>query len=126
METKKVQQIGSNHLYAVINCEIAVNNLRKSLKLNKIGENLLQNQRHRYHLNAKNQQQIEWFLSETTMFQHPRRRKLYQKRVHQGHKTQANLPKMPYFTDIRRNVNRNSVQTGQFMLKSSSATMWYI
>lgn len=127
METKKVQKIGSNHSYAVNNCEIAVKNLRKSFEISKIGGKLLQNQRHRFHLNAKNQQQqIEWYLSKNIMFQHPRRRKFYQKRMHQGHKTQANLPKMPYFTDICRNVDRNSVQNCQFMLKSSSATMWYI
>lgn len=120
METKKAQQIYSNNLYALNNCGIELSILPKVCKFGgKI-------QRHRFNLHARNQQQFHWYLSETKMFQHPRRRKLHQKRLHQGHNSVVNLPELSFIRDVYCDENMKSVQTCQFMLKSFvETTMWH-
>lgn len=74
-------------------------------------------------LNPNNKQSDFWYLSENKMFQHPRRRKFYEKRLQQG---QINVGKMPFAWDISRNMDTIDVQTPFIMLKSteSSHTMW--
>lgn len=124
METKEAQKIYSNYFYAVNKCGIE---LRKLPRVCKLRGKFQQNLRHRYSLSAKNQQLYEWYPSENTMFQNPRRRKLHQKRVHQGHNSLVNWPKMPFISDNYSDVNMKSVQTCPNMSKSDvKTTMWYI
>lgn len=121
METKKATKVYLNQLCALENHSIELRKLQKFSLLRKVPEN----QRfHRLCMSEKSQL-FEWYLSENTMFQHPRRRKFYLKRAQQGQNLSRNFAKMLYFRDNLQNDGIFIMQTPQIMLKSSVvATMW--
>lgn len=139
METKQAQSyLSKNYAYTNSNnCEIVnskklINLLREckiraknplSQQKQQQQQQYLQQQQHLLCLNDKDLQRFYWCLSENTMFPHPRRRKLYEKRVRQGQNSMRNFRKMLLFAD---NSLDNAMKIDSFMLNSSVATkMWH-
>lgn len=147
METKQAQSyLSKNYAYTNSNnCEIVNSrkliNLLRECKIRAKNQhsqqqqqqqqyqqqqNYLQQQQHLLCLNDKNLQRFQWNLSKNTMFPHPRRRKLYEKRVRQGQNSMQNFGKMLHFTDNFPDDRLNAMKIDSFMLKPSVASkMWH-
>ena len=147
METKQAQSyLSKNNVYKnlnnceIINSRVLLQKIRAKNQQQKLEKPQQQQQQqhkkhyqrqqqrqqqlhHQHHhiqcFNDKDLQQFPWYLSKTTMFSHPRRRKFNMK---QG----QNVRKMFQFTDILPDEHFNALKLNTFMLKSSIATkMWH-
>lgn len=123
METKKATKVYLNQVFALENHRIELRNLQKfSVLRKKVPE--YQQRFHRLCMSEKSQL-FEWYHSENTMFQHPRRRKFYQKRSQQEQNLTQNFTKMLHLRDNLQNDRIHIMQSPQIMLKSCVvATMW--
>lgn len=120
MDTKKESEYKSNQLDATK--KILRISLKQSNRLQRAWK-ICENQRlNRLHSNGQTKQ-IACDSRINTMFLNPRRRKLYQKRVHQGHNQLWNLAKMPCVSDNQR--FKDTIYVQNMRMKSAVvATMW--
>lgn len=121
MEIKKGNEFRSNHFDKQNIYEISLKQLIRLKCAQNFGENL---RIKRFHSNEKNKHIVR-HSGENKIFQNPRRRKIDQKRMHQGHNKVWNLAKMPRVSDSLRFKDTFLVQDQEIMLQSAVvATMW--